>query len=281
MSSPSIPAGIPAQPASVAPAVAPRRQPGFFDELGELLLFSLAVFRALPGSLRYFSEIMRLNAAITRRTTFLLFVMCGFLGASASNFGFFLLRSLGASDFVGIIPGLLAPRQVAPQMFGYVFAGSVCCAIAAELGSAKVQQEVDALESEGVDPMQMLIGPRVLASLLFVPLAAMTALAGVLTGAYVIIVVVLQGNASQQFVDSIFSIFPSMSIVYCTITIGLVALQCVLVACFYGMRTSGGPDSVGNAVARSLGVNLVLLHVVVSLSALVFYGGGLGLPIGD
>lgn len=282
MESASLPVGpATARSEPTAPAPTRARRPGMIDELGELVLFSAAAFRALPGSLRYFSESMRINALITRRTSVLMFLMAAFLGASASNFGFFLLRSLGASDFVGIIPGILVPRQLGPQMFGYVFAGSVCCAIAAELGSAKVQQEVDALESEGVDPMQMLVGSRVIACILYAPLAAMLVIAGGLSGAFMIIVVVLQGNTSQQFVDGIFSVFPSIQMLYVTVTVVAITIQCVLVACFYGMRTGGGPDAVGNAVARSLGVNLVLLHVVLSLVSLVFYGGGLGLPIGD
>lgn len=281
MESASIPAGPAPRAEGAAPKPARPRKYGPVDEVGDLVIFAGSVVRSLPGSLRYFSEAMRLNALITRRTSILMFVMAAFLGASASNFGFFLLRSLGASDFVGIIPGILVPRQLGPQMFGYVFAGSVCCAIAAELGSAKVQQEVDALESEGVDPMQMLVGTRVIACLLYVPLAAMLVVAGGLAGAFLIIVVVLQGNTSQQFIDGIFSVFPSIQMLYVTVTVAAITIQCVVVACFYGMRTGGGPDAVGNAVARSLGVNLVLLHVVLSLVSLVFYGGGLGLPIGD
>lgn len=285
MATTSMPTKEPRGPAA-APKARPASRPkvpvpGIVKELGEMVIFSAAALRALPGSMRYFSEIVRLNALITRRTAVLLFVMCGFIGASASNVGFFLLRSLGASDFVGIFPGILSARQISPQMFGYVFAGSVCCAIAAELGSAKIQQEVDAYESEGVDPMELLVGTRILAVLFFVPLAAMLSIAGVLFGSFLIIVVVLRGNAPHQLLESFFSVLPMPSLLYCTITVGAVTLQCVLVSCFYGMRTGGGPDAVGNAVARSLAVNLVLLHVVVSLAALVFYGGSLGLPIGD
>lgn len=251
------------------------------DEAGELVIFSVQAIKALPGSLRYVSEVMRLNALITRRTTLLLFIMCGFLGLSASNFGFFFLRAIGASDFVGIIPGLLTPRQIAPQMFAYVFAGSVCCAIAAELGSAKIQQEIDAYESEGIDPMQLLVGTRILAVLLFVPLATAASIAGCLAGSYLVVVIILEGNSSQQLLDTFYSIFPPEAILYCGITVAAVTIQCVLIACFYGMRTGGGPDAVGNAVARSLGLNLVLLHVNISLCAIIFFGGSLGLPIGD
>lgn len=272
-------------PTAAPPAQRPHareRVGGLLDETGELAAFSLRTLRALPGSLRYFSEIMRVNALITRRATPLLFVMCGFLGMSVANFGFFFLRSIGASDFVGILPGLVTPRQIAPQMFGYVFAGSVCCAIAAELGAARIQEEVDAYESQGIDPMQLLVGTRVVAVLLYVPIAALVAILGCLAGSYLSVVVILQGNTSRQFIDAVFSIFPSSSLFPCFTTVALITLQCVLVACFYGLRdTGGGPDAVGNAVARSVGLNLVLLHFVLSIAALVFYGGSLGVPIGD
>jgi phospholipid/cholesterol/gamma-HCH transport system permease protein len=255
---------------------------GLFHEFGELFVFSLRAFRALPGSLRYASEIMRLNAIITRRTTLLMFVMAGFLGISLTNFGFFFLRSIGAGDFAGIVPGLTDTRMVGPQMFAYVFAGSVCCAIAAELGSARIQQEIDAYEVEGVDPMEILIGTRVLAVLLYVPLATFVCIAGIFGGGYTIVVLVLHGNNGAQFTNAFFSIFPMKGIFTMLVTVAILCLQCVLVACYYGMRnTGGGPDAVGNAVARSLAINLVLLHFVLAICSLFFYGGALAVPIGD
>jgi phospholipid/cholesterol/gamma-HCH transport system permease protein len=225
---------------------------------------------------------MSLNALITRRNTLLLFMMSAFLGLSASNFGFFFLRSIGASDFAGILPGLITPRQIAPQMFGYVFSGSVCCAIAAELGAARIGEEIDAYEAQGIDPMEHLVGTRIMAVLLYVPMATALALLGCFGGSYFVVVIVLHGNSGPQLVHTFFSIFPSASVFYCLITVFLVTLQCILVATFYGMRdTGGGPDAVGGAVARSLAINLVLMHFVLSLAALMFYGGSLGVPIGD
>jgi phospholipid/cholesterol/gamma-HCH transport system permease protein len=280
MESASLPMGAAPQSTGAPPVV--EKKQGFLEEMGELTLFSLRALKALPGSLRYASEIMRLNALVTRRTSLLLLCMCAFLGLSASNFGFFFLRSIGASDFVGILPGLITPRQIAPQMFGYVFSGSVCCAIAAELGSARIQEEIDAYEAQGVDPMELLVGTRIMAVLLYVPLAAALAMFGCFLGSYLVVVVILEGNTDQQLITTFFSIFPAKSIFFCVVSIALVTLQCVLVACFYGMRNAGGgPEAVGGVVARSLGLNLVLLHFVFSLAALIFYGGSLGVPIGD
>ena len=88
--------------------------------------------------------------------------------------------------------------------------------------------------------MQLLVGTRILAVLLFVPLASLLAMLGCFVGSYLTVVVILQGNVDQQFVDTFFSIFPAKSILFCIISIGFVTLQCALVACFYGMRDTGG-----------------------------------------
>lgn len=281
MESATAPVGSGARPeAEPAPAVK-RHTPGAVDEVGEFMLFSGRALRALPRALRHASEVMRLNAVFTRRTSLLLFCMTGFIGFGLANFGFFFLRSVGASDFAGLIPGLLTPRQLGPQMFAYVFAGSISCAIAAELASARIGEEIDAYEAQGVDPLELLVGTRILAALLYVPLATMLTFAGCLFGAYLAIVVILHGNSGAQLLDTTFSIMTTPTILYCGITIFVLTLQCVLVATFYGLRDmGGGADAVGGAVARCLAVNLVLLHFVLALAALVFYGGGVGIPIG-
>jgi phospholipid/cholesterol/gamma-HCH transport system permease protein len=241
---------------------------------------SFDALRAVPRSTRYLSEALRLNAVITRRTTLLLFTMTAFIGVAAANFAFFFLRSIGASDFTGVVPGVLDTRQIAPQMFAYVFAGSVCCGIAAELGAAKIQQEIAAYEAEGVDPMAILVGTRVIAVLMYVPLATFVSIFGCFAGGFAVIVGLYHGNSPAQYLTEFFSVVPIRGLLFCMLTIGAVTLQCVLVSCYYGMRVSGGPDAVGGAVARSLAVNLVLLHVVVTVGAIFLYGGSIGLPIG-
>lgn len=274
-------ASIPA-PAAKPKKPKPVKRDTLTQDFGELFIFSLRALKSVPGSLRYASEAMRLNGIITRRTTLLLFVMSMFLGISLTNFGFFFLRSIGASDFAGVVPGLVTTRQVGPQMFAYVFAGSVCCAIAAELASARIQQEIAAYEVEAVDPMEMLVGTRIIATLLYVPLATAISLIGQLCGGILIVVVVFRGNTFTQFTDAFFSILPIQGIFYMMLTIAALTLQCVLIACYYGMRDRGsGPDAVGNAVAKSLALNLVLLHFTLSVLSLVFYGGSLAIPIGD
>jgi phospholipid/cholesterol/gamma-HCH transport system permease protein len=67
---------------------------------------------------------------------------------------------------------------------------------------------------------------------------------------------------------------------FCLVTIAVIALTTATVACFYGLRTSGGPAAVGEAVARSVVINLVLGIVIASTFAAGFYGSGLRTGLG-
>lgn len=253
---------------------------GFLEEMGDLCVFSARAVRALPGTTRFFSEILRLNAQIIRRSSFILLAMSVFLGFSVATFGFFFLRTIGAGDFVGVFTGLLTQRQTSSTMYGYVLSASICCSMTAVIGAAKIQQEIDAYESTGTDPMQFIVGTRVLAAMLFVPLATVIALIGQNLGNFLDIVVVLQGNSARQFLDVTFSVQSITGQFYALITFGFMTLPCVLVACFYGMRASGGPADVGKAVAKSLMINLVLVHVIAAFFGVFFYARNLNIPIG-
>jgi phospholipid/cholesterol/gamma-HCH transport system permease protein len=267
------------------PAPARAKQPGgivgFLQEMGELVVFSVKALRGTLGAPRYFSEVLRLNALMIRRTTFLLIAMNIFLAFSVATFGFFFLRTIGAGDFVGVFSGLLTQRQVSMTMYGYVLSASICCSMAAELGSAKIQQEIDAYESTGVDTMQFIVGTRVLATLLLVPLATAVSLFSQNLGAFLDVVVVLQGNSARQFLDVTFSVQSVIGQFYALITFAAMTLPCVLVACFYGLRTGGGPVGVGRSVAKSLMINLVLVHVISAFFGVAFYGRNLNIPVGD
>ncbi|WP_354698888.1 hypothetical protein DSM112329_04586 [Paraconexibacter sp. AEG42_29] len=252
----------------------------FLEEMGELCVFSARALRAVPGSTRYFSEILRLNAQIIRRSSFILLAMSVFLGFSVATFGFFFLRTIGGGDFVGVFTGLLTQRQTSSTMYGYVLSASICCSMTAVIGAAKIQQEIDAYASTGTDPMQFIVGTRVLAAMLFVPLGTVIALIGQNLGNFLDIVVVLQGNSARQFLDVTFSVQSVTGQLYALVTFGFMTLPCVLVACFYGMNASGGPADVGRAVAKSLMINLVLVHVIAAFFGVFFYGRNLNIPIG-
>lgn len=267
------------------PATAPAaRDDGKFvagvRELGELMIMIGQSFAALVFTPRYLSEILRSASTMIRRTSLLMLVMNGFLGMSIVNAAYFFLRGIGASDFLGTISGYAVPRILAVLMFGYVFTAAVCCAIAAEIGAMKINQEVDAYESTGVDPLRYLVGTRFLGMLIFLPLGVLLALLGELGGTYLNSVIILKGIGGAQLLDLHWSVQTVSDQLYAFTTMAAIAMITTLVACFYGLRTRGGPAAVGEAVARSLLVNLVIVHVIAAAFAVLYYSGNLALPIG-
>jgi phospholipid/cholesterol/gamma-HCH transport system permease protein len=260
------------------------RRPGTFGSLlleaGELVRFGGSAVRAIPYALRYFSEVARHASMMLRGSLLLMCVMTGFIGTSVINFGFFFLRSIGASDAVGLASGYGGPRQLATTMFGYVFTAKICCGIAAELGAMTIQQEIDAVESLGIDHRRYLVGTRVLASLLFTPVAVALIILSYTAGCYATAVLLLQGVDPHVFLDTHWSVQAIGDWTFVLVLCLLMAMVTAIVGSFYGLRARGGPAGVGSAVARSLFVNLILVHLLSVCGAVLVYGADLRLPVG-
>jgi phospholipid/cholesterol/gamma-HCH transport system permease protein len=272
-----------AEPATPKPAAAPARPPGglasFVQEVGDLTAFAGSAARALPGALQYVSETLRQTAVMIKGTTFLVFLLNLFFGAEIVNFLFFFLRSIGASDELGIV-GYAAPRQLATTMFAFIFSAKVGCGMTSEIGTMRINQEIDAFESTGVDPMRYVIATRFAATLLFIPYATAISLLALYFGQYFEAITVLHGIAPASFSQVYWGIQTPIDQTFTLVTIAVIALSTTTVACFYGLRTRGGPAAVGDAVARSVVINLVLGIVIAATFAAGFYGSNLHTSLG-
>jgi len=273
----AVAAQTPLDPPDAAP---PRTSNAMLREAGDLTIFFWQSLAAMPASLRYTSECLRQAAMMAQGTMLLIFAMNAFLGMTLANVLYFLLRTLGASDYLGALSGYGTPRQIVTTMFGYVFTAKVCCGMAAELGAMKIQQEIDAYQSTGVDERQYIVGTRLVGALIFAPLAVAVGLIGSIAGTYFETVTVIQGISGHVLLDVHWSVQTLSDQVFALVTTVAIALPTAIVACFYGLRTSGGPAAVGDSVARSIYVNLVLLHLIAVFAAVVYYGPDLRLPIG-
>jgi len=266
------------------PAPAPRSGAGekamdLVREVGDLTAFAGESVRALPGAVQYISETMRQTAMMVRGTTFLTFLLNLFFGAEIINFIYFFLVSIGASDELGVV-GYAAPRQLVTTMFCFIFSAKVGCGMTSEIGTMRINEEIDAFESTGVDPMRYVIATRFGATLLFVPYATAISLLALYLGQYFEAITVLHGISPASFSQVYWGIQTSTDQIFALVTIAVVALSTTTVACFYGLRTRGGPAAVGDAVARSVVINLVLGITICSVFAAGFYGPNLHTGIG-
>jgi phospholipid/cholesterol/gamma-HCH transport system permease protein len=253
---------------------------GFLTEAGELTAFAGSAIAAVRGVPRYTSEVLRQASIHARGSTVIIGILEFLIGFSVINFAFYVLKSVGATDYTGLVSGIITPRGTTPLMFGYIFAAKVGCGMVAELGAMKVNEEIAAFESEGVDPMRYLVATRLAATLLFIPLAVGVALVAGTAGDYFGAITVLHGLSPSAFLRYHWGVQSLQDQYLAFLCMAVLAGVIVIVSCFYGLRARGGPASVGSAVARSLVVNLVLIHLIVPGYLALFYGTDPHLPIG-
>lgn len=249
-------------------------------EAGDMAAFSVRAFTYAPGALRYFAEILRQTSLLIVGSTLVLIALVAIIGAECSLFFVYLVRPLGATDFTGFFEVPCGINELYPYMFGYIFAAKVGCGLVAEIGSMRISDEIDALESVGIDPMRYVIATRLLAVLIFVPLVYVACIIAGVLGGWLNAVVQLgeltstryfEGYwASQTLVDNLASMVKTLAM----------AIGIALFAMYYGYRAAGGPVGVGNAVARSMIVNLIWIHFVGAVLSAVFFGGGPKFPLG-
>lgn len=249
-------------------------------EAGDIAGFSTRAVLGVAGARRYFAEVLRQCAILVTGTALVIVALVLVVGSECGLFIVFLLRSLGASSFAGFMSSLCGVREMFPYMFGYVFAAKVGCGLVAEIGSMRISEEIDAMESVGIDPMKYVVSTRLLAVWLTVPAIYAAALIAGLLGS--VAVVVLQfGEVSQgQFTNLYFLSQTVQDNLYSLTKVMSMATAISLVGMYYGYRASGGPVGVGTATARSMFVNLILIHVIGASLTGVFWGSGARYPFG-
>jgi phospholipid/cholesterol/gamma-HCH transport system permease protein len=254
----------------------------WFGSLGEIarfcgrvlgIVYSGRVFTFTGEALRQAGILITGSAIVIWGLVFILGLQCGIEGA-------YFNRSVGAPSYAGVFAAWCDLREVIPYAFGYMMAAKVGTGIVAELGAMRISDEIDALEVMGVNPMIFLCATRLLAAWIVLPfmylasvgigyfaswLAVVKQIGEVSSGGYFLIFWMFQNPP-----DLIFSLIKGMAM----------ATVIVLVGCYYGYNASGGPVGVGTATAKSMVLNIVLVHVIGMLGTLVFWGANPRAPIG-
>jgi phospholipid/cholesterol/gamma-HCH transport system permease protein len=228
---------------------------------GNLFAFALDVIRSLPKrpfQIREFIEQAWFIARVTILPTALVAIPFG--AVIALQLGS-LTRQLGAQSFAGSASVLAVLREASPIVTALLIAGAGGTAICADLGARKIRDEIDAMEVLGIDPIQRLVVPRVLASMLVaVLLNGLVSVVGV-AGGYFFNVVLLNGTPGAYLAS--FSALAQIEDFWSgeikALVFGLIA---GVVASYKGLRAGGGPKGVGDAVNQSVVITFILLFAV-------------------
>jgi phospholipid/cholesterol/gamma-HCH transport system permease protein len=178
-------------------------------------------------------------------------------------------RMFGAQIFIADMIGLVMVRELGPLMTAIMLAGRSGSAFAAELGTMKVNEELNALETMGLDPMRFLVVQRVLAGLLLTPLLTIySMLMGVLGGVIVMLglgfpmaIIFNQLESSVQIGD-----------IMVGTTKGLVfGIIVASMGCLRGLQTQKGPSAVGDSTTRAVVSSILLLIIADAIFSIVLF----------
>jgi phospholipid/cholesterol/gamma-HCH transport system permease protein len=229
---------------------------------------------------RFFGEALRQAGILILGSTIVIWGLVFIIGLQCGIEGAYLLRAQGAPAYAGVFSAWCDLRELVPYAFGYMMAAKVGTGIVAELGAMRISDEIDALEVMGVPPVTFLGATRLLAAWIVLPFMYLGAV-GVAYIASWIAVVEQIGDVSSGGYFLIFWIFQNPPDLLFSLIKGMaMATVIVLVGCYYGYTASGGPVGVGTATAKSMFLNIILVHIVGMLGTLAFWGANPRAPIG-
>lgn len=195
-------------------------------------------------------------------TSFLLGVVVAYQGADQ-------LQHYGANVFVVDLVGYAMLREFAPLISAIIIAGRSGSAYAAQLGSMVVAEEIDALRTIGIDPMQRLVLPKIVALAVALPLLTLFAdITGVFGGMVMASTQLDIGFA--EFLDRFGRVMQGSSLLIGLGKSLVFALIIASVGCFQGLRTKGGADSVGRQTTLSVVQSIFLIIVADALFSVAF-----------
>jgi phospholipid/cholesterol/gamma-HCH transport system permease protein len=179
------------------------------------------------------------------------------------------LQRFGAEMYVGNLVGVSVVRELGPVLAALIFAGRVGSGVAAELGSMRVTEQIDALQSFGTDPIKKLVTPRILAGVIMLPLLTIVTNAVAIFGGLMVAVYVTEipadvylsgvwGTLAQS--GFALGIFPKdfiMGLAKPLMFGGII----VLTGCHYGLAARGGTEGVGRATTQAVVAASILVLV--------------------
>lgn len=232
------------------------------------------VVRALgrPSTIRW-KDVLRTMEETGPNATVLIGMLGLIIGLILSFQAAAPLGQFGAKIYIVNLVGISLTRELGPLLTAILISGRTASAFAAEIGTMKVNQEIDALETLGLSPLLFLAVPRIIAVMIMVPLLTTVMIFAGLLGSAIFMGGL--GFAWEVFYNQLLEAVSMgdflgglvKSIIFGTLLAGI--------GCMYGLRTKFGASSVGESTTNAVVSCLVMLVVVDSIFAVVFYALGI------
>jgi phospholipid/cholesterol/gamma-HCH transport system permease protein len=254
---------------------------GFFSRIGDHTLFYGKAIAGMPmAAMRYRREVIRLIAEISMGAGTLAMIggtvaIVGFLtlaaGGTLAVQGYSSLGNIGIEALTGFLAAFINVRISAPVVAGIGLAATFGAGVTAQLGAMRINEEIDALESMAIQPVEYLVSTRLLAGLVAItPLYSIAVILSFLASQFV--TVALFGQSGGLYNHYFNTFLNPLDLLWSFLQAVLMAITILLIHTYYGYFASGGPSGVGVAVGNAVRTSLIVVVSVTLLVSLAIYG---------
>jgi phospholipid/cholesterol/gamma-HCH transport system permease protein len=257
------------------------RSLSWLDTLGDQLLFYVRALGSIPRAIRrYPREILRIlsevafgsgGLALVGGTVIVMIGMTLSTGIVVGLQGYYALNQIGAAAFTGFISAYFNTREIAPLVAGLALSATVGAGFTAQLGSMRINEEIDGLEGMGVPSLPYLVTTRIIAGVVaIIPLYAI----GLVTSYFASreVTILFDGQSSGTY-DHYFSLFLSpVDVLWSFVKVLIFSTMVICIHTYYGYRAKNGPAGVGVAVGRAVRTAIVLINIVDFFMSLAIWG---------
>jgi phospholipid/cholesterol/gamma-HCH transport system permease protein len=249
--------------------------------IGQLRFFAEAI-ATIPRALHYRKVIVAQVSDITigvgalvvgAGNFFVIFAMSFFTGTQVGLEGFQGLEQIGAQAFTGLVSSWANTREITPLVAGVALAAQVGTSFTAELGAARISEEIDALEVMAIPSMVYMVGTRIWSAMITIIPLYLAALFSSYLATQLIVTKFF--SLSTGTYEHYFRLFlPPIDVLYSLAKAMIFAILVTLIHCYYGYNATGGPAGVGVASGRAIRSSIVAVVVLNLFLSLLFWGAG-------
>ena len=201
---------------------------------------------------------------------FIVFLCALFTGIVLVFQSAYQMQKLGAERFIAHLVALSMCRELGPVFTALIVAGKSGASIGAELGTMKVTEQIDALQTMATNPIKYLVCPRLLALVVMLPVLTIYANFVGIFGGYMVAVWKL-GITSSMYISSTFEALVLKDIFSGLLKSVVFAIIICSVSCFQGLRAEGGAEGVGKATTLAVVISFILIITADCLFTAFFY----------
>lgn len=276
-----LPEGVGDGSVEVGLGAVPTKLKGLLEQIGEIGRFSADAIRTIPKVRLYPTEVFRQTALLILGSGLIIWLMVFVMGLECGTEASYILRQFGAPLYSGIFDAYCDLRECIVYMWGYIVSAKVGCGLVAEIGSMRISEEIDVLEVMGIRPMSFVVATRVVGYLIAVPFIYAVGLGVIFAGSYFATIIQLKTVSPGGFL-SVYWLFQNpLDILFSFTKLFAETVVIILVGCYYGYNARGGSVGVGRNTAKSMIVNLIMVHIIGVMGTLLFWGQNPRAPIGN